>query len=42
MERVIEILTQILFLGWPALVVLVIVGALLARSLRRRNDSRKT
>lgn len=37
MERVIEILTQILFLGWPALVVLVVAGALLFRLLRRRN-----
>ena len=40
MERVIEILTQILFLGWPALVVLAIAILLLFRLLRRRNKGR--
>ena len=42
MERVIEILTQIVFLGLPALVVLGIAGALLVWALRRRNNGGKT
>ncbi len=39
MERVIEIFTQILFLGWPALVVLAIAGILLIWLFRRKGNN---
>ncbi len=39
MERVIEIFTQILFLGWPIFVVLAIAGGLLIWLVRRKGSS---
>ena len=41
MERFIEIFTEILFLGWPAAVVLVVVALLLFWAIWRRGSRGK-